>query len=74
MLEAYLGTLREVVSPLRNVEQLTSDPAKFLATQRFLQICVQILIDIALKIVSLAKLKTQKSTASWRISLRSREC
>jgi uncharacterized protein YutE (UPF0331/DUF86 family) len=60
MLEAYLGNLREIVSPLRNVEQLTNDPAKFFATQHLLQICIQILIDMALKITSLAKLKTPK--------------
>lgn len=60
MLEAYLGNLREVVSPLRNVEQLTRDPAKFFATQHLLQLCIQILIDMALKITSLVKLETPK--------------
>jgi uncharacterized protein YutE (UPF0331/DUF86 family) len=60
MLEGYLESLREVVSSLGNVEQLTSDHAKFYATQHLLQICIQILIDMALKIVSLAGLKTPK--------------
>nr|MDO8082698.1 DUF86 domain-containing protein [Candidatus Freyarchaeota archaeon] len=60
MLEVYLENLREVVSPLGNVEELTSDPAKFFATLHLLQTCIQILIDMALKIVSLAGLKTPK--------------
>jgi uncharacterized protein YutE (UPF0331/DUF86 family) len=60
MLEVYLESLREVVSPLESVEEFTDDPAKFFATQHLLQICIQILIDMALKIVSMAGLKTPK--------------
>ncbi|MEX2724444.1 MAG: DUF86 domain-containing protein [Candidatus Freyarchaeota archaeon] len=60
MLEVYLENLKEVVSPLVNIEEFTGDASKFFATQHLLQICIQILIDMALKIVSLKGLKTPK--------------
>nr|MDO8082693.1 DUF86 domain-containing protein [Candidatus Freyarchaeota archaeon] len=60
MLEVYLESFREVVSPLGNFEELTGDSARFFATLHLLQICIQIPIDMALKIVSLARLKTPK--------------
>jgi len=60
MLEFYLENLKGIVSPLVKVEDLTGDTSKFYATQHLLQICIQILIDMALKIASLRGLKTPK--------------
>lgn len=60
MLEFYLENLKGIVSPLVKVEDLTGDTSKFYVIQHLLQICIQILIGMALKIVSLRGLKTPK--------------